>query len=1310
MNSSSSYSSDNMKKSIHTLYWISLASISLCACHRDDNSSPCDGVCTEQEVCNEKTGVCEPVVSPSHCVTDFDCNSGRCSNSVCVDECHVSSDCDGDYVCTKGLCQPECTRNADCSSQQICKNQHCITECTDSDDCTGNLICQNNRCTAQCRINSDCDGNFKCRDNLCKPDCTTNDECAGNLVCRDNLCQNECVDASDCEGNWICRENRCLLECTESDDCAEAGFVCRNNQCRPLCETDADCGELHCQDGGCVACRRDGDCSNDQKCSKLNQCVDCLMDEDCSDNKICQDFQCVFECEEDSACDDLHPYCVDNRCAECGNSEQCSEPFVCRVGQCKPECVEDSDCPDRQKCSPEKQCKMCITHRDCGDNQLCYDDVCGICSEDDLDCDGVRDSDDVCPHNPEVSTDKDADCNFILNPDGTRTFVIYHVSEFERLKAEMEKEQPAASCRNTPDGETPRPGDCCSDDDVNSCSNDVSLSCQNGTLVQTQCHNGCDEKSCLSACIQNDLDNICLEQPRPAFKVKLAKDINLMQAGDADSIKQVGYLPVFVPQKNGMITSPYEIKDSQCVFRWKSLDIHDIELDGDGHVIYAQTDDGKKCSLVDPLFGNIEHSVIQNLILGYNVRGMISSTFAQAISNSYILSVSIKGNINLETEPVFNEVQSSSLLNEQGYLKNESAFSYSILSGSGLNNVYRDIQFVGDITMNTAYDLETYQGFNGLLGPVEHSIVEHISLTIPDHLYAFNRSLSLGSSGVKNTELKNIDVTVSDASAIFIHSTGVFNGLLHEANQSVISGPVTLGMENLYAPQAIVSHAVHSSQNLKVNAPIDINAKDISSAEYAVFSNYGVQLNDRVTVTSARHRAVNYYGFMKSNIGERFEKISNVHLSTGNVVVEKSFNGFAFHSKNVEMSDISIQNEDVTFLNNGAEFCGFSSLMDDACVMKNIDMSFGNVTASENAENSLTDSFYGVSKQSIHSINQLTVDMKDVSGFDVIYGISEMLSNNEISGVRLNYHDIQTKTASRSVSLNDYYGIAKEAVSSDIRDFRIEARRLISPHRVMALSEKASHLMLEQFRWTTGRLAAQKVRAVDLADDMKISSSAFNLGEVILQSPDTPVVLASNVVSMTLNNMALYADIFVSKSQNIPVMSGILSENISTKDIKLNRLFISTRYNQYSEAFEDILKKDLKELEINQLTTWPVIAANVDASLVITMNVLDKMYSSFDIDSQSVYWYRHSEEEVSSIPEFMVRNMDTQEFEMQFPGFDGSNAGIALSGVANGIPSKDTLTGCEQHDSECLSQQPWEKSLKKFVEYDGLIVMMPWLK
>lgn len=238
---------------------------------------PGEGMCSDSEVCNESTNICEPVgCTPGSCSEFQVCNTeldpaeceytGSCESSEDDAICQAYADEQGaefPWICNEssGECEPKppCEGDGDCADDEICIiNDNERNTCREGCNCTDG-------CDRDCPAGDVCNVERECVDG-----CETDDECVNRNegdVCIDQQCHNTCESTDDCEvDGLVCREQagqQICQECSQDNQCPptqycepEAGIsedddtgLCRDNP--PSCPAD-NWGDNHAQQGAHV--------------------------------------------------------------------------------------------------------------------------------------------------------------------------------------------------------------------------------------------------------------------------------------------------------------------------------------------------------------------------------------------------------------------------------------------------------------------------------------------------------------------------------------------------------------------------------------------------------------------------------------------------------------------------------------------------------------------------------------------------------------------------------------------------------------------------------------------------------------------------------------------------------------------------------------------------------------------------------------------------------------------------------------------------------------------------------------------------
>ncbi len=174
--------------------------------------------------------------------------------------CDEDEDCPGDSLCNLDGCHPPC-EPLSCPGAQICDNQRCQEpiNCLDDEDCLGLRVCENLTCIDL--------------------GCQTHDECP--FLCVNRACEDSivtfCSQEQPCPVPQVCTPlGACVLDapCSDSADCPEGlGF---------------------CDQGSCVSCIHDSDCTNSESCNygRCHLVRGCQVDDDCPGERHCLNSEC----------------------------------------------------------------------------------------------------------------------------------------------------------------------------------------------------------------------------------------------------------------------------------------------------------------------------------------------------------------------------------------------------------------------------------------------------------------------------------------------------------------------------------------------------------------------------------------------------------------------------------------------------------------------------------------------------------------------------------------------------------------------------------------------------------------------------------------------------------------------------------------------------------------------------------------------------------------------------------------------------------------------------------------------------------
>ncbi|MHC4836566.1 MAG: hypothetical protein ACYTF3_00040 [Planctomycetota bacterium] len=336
---------------------------------RCGGGAPCDG---DTPLCDDARGTCV------QCLRDADCaghpNGGQCVNNTC-EACdpNTNDGCGGNQLCcSAGGDDFRCEATGPGNGQQC---EACDVAC---------VVLETNRCAGRncrCGNGAPCDEpNPVCDDEAgtCV-ECTTDVHCNGRPgggQCVDNICRPcDPGDHAGCRGDQLCCDFQCEntsndTQCTACEQsCGPEADRCTNRGC--ACGVGAACGggTPFCVDEGCVECRGNGDCANNELC-----CGGTCEPTGAGNNDQCE--RC------DQSCNPLSTNVCTNRDCRCGNNAECGgDTRVCADGRgvCV-QCLVDGNCgpfPGRGQCYQEN-CEECDPSNHDGCNESGAEPICGL--------------------------------------------------------------------------------------------------------------------------------------------------------------------------------------------------------------------------------------------------------------------------------------------------------------------------------------------------------------------------------------------------------------------------------------------------------------------------------------------------------------------------------------------------------------------------------------------------------------------------------------------------------------------------------------------------------------------------------------------------------------------------------------------------------------------------------------------------------------------------------------------------------------------------------------------------------------------
>lgn len=396
--------------SISTTQW-SLPSTPL-SCNDGDT-------CTENDVCNVVSGVCEG--TPISCTSPGQCYQSACAGGQCtVSPVTVGTPCDdGDActendVCANGQCvgslidcgnfssecvAPVCDPLLGCASVPVVDYTRCNLHMS---ECAGVHYCLAGSCVNSgplvCPVSSN-----PCTEYVCVPDSGCVQRPLVGQACDDN---NTCTSGDYCSTDGTCVPGGIWLNCDDLDDCTD-DFCLADGGCLhipilncDLCNATSDCSLQTCQQVNCVRgrCRyvadpagfscSDGDvCNGNEVCTGNGVCVS-LGPFGCDDFNqctidTCNSSGCSHAPNYPSSCDDGSVCTTGDACTVDG---QCiGTPFACPDDtHClRYECVDVSGTPTCIA-TPVNEGSYCSTGDPCLNNGVC--DRNGACLEEEFVC------------------------------------------------------------------------------------------------------------------------------------------------------------------------------------------------------------------------------------------------------------------------------------------------------------------------------------------------------------------------------------------------------------------------------------------------------------------------------------------------------------------------------------------------------------------------------------------------------------------------------------------------------------------------------------------------------------------------------------------------------------------------------------------------------------------------------------------------------------------------------------------------------------------------------------------------------------
>lgn len=445
-------------------------------CQPDPQGGTCAYACTPGG-----PGVC---IGNSDCPDGFYCDGGECQRG-----CQENDDCQPGTVCRGEACVPACVTDGQCAANHRCIQGGCrfVGQPCDPENAQAQLVAEQiergeaqiaevqaqidaleqqeniseadeqriaelgyqletleeQQETYQAQLedarNSGCPGGQQCNGDQCEPippDCLDSIECQAPAECVDGSCVEPptsedfrafepavigCQSCAEVCDQGICRP----ATCQQDGDCP-CGFCGRDGRCREECLTDFDCASGVCDQGECLECRTNGDCSEyglDAVCDAgecKTPCYTGLSTGSCGSGLSYGDtcHACPDSCPSDAPCKPVNEVCsvqevydpitrttrtrlgLCYQCSKsCSSSSDCEEGYVCNgFGICVSSdgrCTFDSDCvEDGLAAGVEMACRnnvcielgtTCFTRSDCDPGEVCdgFNCVKGSCGDND---------------------------------------------------------------------------------------------------------------------------------------------------------------------------------------------------------------------------------------------------------------------------------------------------------------------------------------------------------------------------------------------------------------------------------------------------------------------------------------------------------------------------------------------------------------------------------------------------------------------------------------------------------------------------------------------------------------------------------------------------------------------------------------------------------------------------------------------------------------------------------------------------------------------------------------------------------------
>lgn len=241
-------------------------------------------------------------------------NDAAPRKSLKGEACQTTADCNGNLSCVPrpnasgGICV-----TGEFKVSQTAK-ECAVVQCAQPADCCPppSASCQTYQQGCQQGIQADC----TYYNQYCKCD-------GSKFQCNGGTCKAVCTSSSDCVTGGTCQNGQCV-QCTSDSNCSN-GYVCNGGKCEPPCRNDADCPSFNtCDNGHCVD---NGGCQSDRECIASTKNV----------TAQCKSGTCVVPCDTDLECGNPEAYnfysCIKHQCVYvgCDSDKEC-ELYMGQIG------------------------------------------------------------------------------------------------------------------------------------------------------------------------------------------------------------------------------------------------------------------------------------------------------------------------------------------------------------------------------------------------------------------------------------------------------------------------------------------------------------------------------------------------------------------------------------------------------------------------------------------------------------------------------------------------------------------------------------------------------------------------------------------------------------------------------------------------------------------------------------------------------------------------------------------------------------------------------------------------------------------